>query len=163
VVGSLREANEIQRDRIDEQQERLKASARELNLLREQLNLASREASSLRGQLAAAVTGAKVSGAALATSVPEFVMVGISRGQGKRIQVSRDIEVTAFTMTEPGEGESRFKIGAVMAKLLVIDSPTYAGALSGLATIWANQDHERRLSGDLSPVSGPLQLPTGDA
>jgi hypothetical protein len=103
----------------------------------------NREIASLRGQLAAAVTDARTSGAALSTA-PEFIMAGIPRGpgMGKRIQVSREVEVTAFAMTEMGQGEPRFKIGAIMARLLVIDKPTYAECLAYLAMIWENQDRE---------------------
>jgi uncharacterized coiled-coil protein SlyX len=102
----------------------------------------------LRGQLAAAVTDARTSGAAMATAQPEFVLAGTDRGpgRGKRIQVSRDIEVTAFAMTEMGDGEPRFKIGAIMARLLVIDKPTYGECLQYLATIWANQDRDAQAS-----------------
>jgi hypothetical protein len=130
---------------------------------REQMESAARDAAHWRSQmeaaqrqLAAAVTDAKVSGSALATSVPEFILVGIPRGNGKRIQVSRNIEVTAFTITEPGDGEPRFKIGAVMGHLLVIDKPTYADCLAHLATIWENQNAEaanRAVTGGLGTLS----------
>lgn len=166
-LNPWREAVRQQRDAAhmawesNERYERLRVSAKELERLRDDLTRAEREVASLRGQLAAAVTDARTSGAALSTAQPEFVLVGIPRGpgQGKRIQVSRDIEVTAFAMTEMGEGEPRFKIGAIMAKLLVIDKPTYGEALQLLATIWASQDRDSQPGARLTPVQGPLSLP----
>ena len=101
-----------------------------------------REIRSLRGKLAAAVTDARTSGAALVTGTPDFVMVGTPRQGGKRLQVSRDITVTAFAMTEIDDPPPRWKIGAIMEQLLVIDKPTYSECLAHLATIWANWDRD---------------------
>jgi hypothetical protein len=137
-------ANRLLTAAIEGQREQLTdllRSQSECNAERIRLN---REISHLRGQLAAAVTDARTSGAALSTAKPEFIMAGIPRGPGigKRIQVSRDIEVTAFAMTEMGDGEPRFKIGAILGRLLVVDKPTYGECLQHLATIWANQDRD---------------------
>lgn len=114
--------------------------------LRDELARADCEIGSLRGQLAASVTGARTSGAALSTAAPEFVLVGIPRGAGlgKRLQASRDITVTAFAMTEIDDPPPRWKIGAIMERLLVIDKPTYGEALAHLATIWSNWDRDER-------------------
>jgi len=101
-----------------------------------------REIRSLRGKLAAAVTDARTSGAALVIAGPEFVMVGTPRQGGKRLHVSRDITVTAFAMTEIDDPPPRWKIGAIMEQLLVIDKPTYSECLAHLATIWANWDRD---------------------
>lgn len=168
-MARLREVNEILLGRLELQRKQVgnfQASVETITTLKNELawmrrELAATEAQSsrLRGQLSAAVTDAKISGSALATDMPEFIMTGIPRGAGKRIQVSRHVEVTAFTMTEPGEGEPRFKIGAILRRLLVIDKPTYAECLAHLAVIWGNQDREAQPRGEGILRAAPLQLP----
>lgn len=101
----------------------------------------NRDLIQLRGQMAAAVTDARVSGAALSTAEPEFVLVGIPRPDGsKRLMASRELDVTAFAMTEPDKPPPRWKLGAILGQLLVIDKPGYSEALAHLMTIWGNQD-----------------------
>jgi hypothetical protein len=69
---------------------------------------------------------------------PEFVLVGVPRGRlGKRLMASKDLAGTALGMATVPEGV-RWKIGAVMGNMLVIDKPTYGEGLARLAEIWAN-------------------------
>jgi hypothetical protein len=112
---------------------------------------------SMRGQLAVAVTDARVSGAAFSTVAPEHVVVFIPRGDGlgKRIQASRDIEVTAFAITEPDNPPPRWKLGVIMEQMLTIDQPTYAQCLSRLAEIWANRDRNERNEHPAAALTGP--------
>jgi hypothetical protein len=120
-----------------------------LQAARSELAASGAEVRRLRSQLstplAVAVTDAQASGAALSTAMPEFVLVGIPRPsmQGKRLYASRNIEVTAFAMTEIGT-DPHWKIGAVLRQLLVIDKPSYGQCLARMAEIWANWDREER-------------------
>jgi hypothetical protein len=147
IAGQLAEMTQLNA-RLNEKDERLKAAARELNRLRDDLDKAGREITRWKSAVAAAATDARVSGSALSDATPEFVLVGLRRGAGKRVQVSRDVTVTAFAMTEPDDPPPRFKLGAVMARLVMIDKPTYSEALAHLATMWANEDaqHIRTLA-----------------
>jgi uncharacterized coiled-coil protein SlyX len=119
---------------------------RTIHQLENDLAQAHRRVASLRGQLAAAVTDAKTSGAALSTAAPEFVLVGIPRGPGlgKRLMACRDPVVTAFAMTEMNDPPPRWKLGAILERLLVIDKPTYGEALNHMATIWGNWDRDEK-------------------
>lgn len=126
---------------------------------------AERESASLRGQLAAAVTDSVTSGSALSTASPEFVLVGIPRGpgMGKRLMASRDLTVTAFAMTEYSDPPPRWKLGAILERLLVIDKPTYGEALAHMATIWANWDKDAPWSRpDARPLEDIQAIETAD-
>lgn len=158
VSGQLAEITKLH-DRLNEQREVKEEQLRLNAVLHRELEACGRDRTSLRAEVArwksataAAATDARVSGSALSDTTPEFVMVGLRRGAGKRIQVSRDVRVTAFAMTEPDDPPPRFKLGAVLARLVMIDKPTYSEALAHLATMWANED---AASQDGGPVITP--------
>lgn len=136
---------------------RIESDQRVMRQQRDDLAKAEHELRRLRGQLAGAVTDAKVSGAALSTAQPEFVLVGIPRPDGsKRLMASRNLDVTAFAMTDPDQPPPRWKLGVILARLLVIDKPDYQQALAHLMTIWANQDSDAR-----AQVTGKRALDAG--
>lgn len=104
-----------------------------------------RELRRVNSQLAASVTDARVSAAVQSTAQPEFVLVGTPRPDGsKRLMASRQLDVTAFAMTEPENPPPRWKLGVILGALIVIDKPDYQQALAHLMTIWANQDSDQR-------------------
>lgn len=126
--------------------------------LRTQLAALERELLRERSRLAAAVTDARVSAAVQSSVQPEFVLTGIPRPDGsKRLMASRQLDVTAFAMTEPDQPPPRWKLGVIMGQLLVIDKPDYQQALAHLMTIWGNQDSDAR-----AQVTGKRALPGGD-
>lgn len=66
----------------------------------------------------------------------EFVMVGIPRSDGsKRLMASKDLVGTALSLVG---ADPRWKIGAVMGNMIVIDKPSYGEGLEQLMRIWAN-------------------------
>jgi hypothetical protein len=152
-AAMLRKAAEGYEQRIDDLCGTARMDTAAIIELEHQLATASRTAAQLRSQLATAVTDSRTSGSAIATAMPEFVLVGIPRPsmQGKRLYASRNIEVTAFAMTEMGT-DPHWKIGAVLRQLLVIDKPSYGQCLARMAEIWANWDREER-----GPSAGQLR------
>jgi hypothetical protein len=137
----LRAANKNQRDMIDRQR------AVNDQLFRDNRDLADGNAE-LRRQLAN-TTAPRGSGRALigyeqsGGAKPEFVIVGIDRGAagGKRIYASRDLGAPSFG-AEEGRFDSAMKLITFMARMLVIDKPTYGEALARMAEIWANWDRD---------------------
>jgi hypothetical protein len=77
--------------------------------------------------------------------VPEFVLVGIDRGngQGKRLIAARDLPGAALAMTDMDDPPPRWKVTATLARPLFIDRPSYAAALEHMRTIWANWDADQ--------------------
>lgn len=74
---------------------------------------------------------------------PEFVMAGIARSDGsKRLMASKDLVGTALSLV--GVDDPRWKIGAVMGNMIVIDKPTYGEGLEQLMRIWANWAADQR-------------------
>lgn len=133
--------------------------------LTDELAKSNRHILRLRGQLSAAVTDSKTSGSSLTDVLPEFVLVGTPRANGgKRLMVSRDLNVTAFAMTEMDDPPPRWKLGVILEKMLMTDAPTYGEALAHIAKIWGNWDRDEAKNPALPhwnklPAAGePLKL-----
>jgi hypothetical protein len=88
--------------------------------------------------------GAQTPEGALASSAqPDFVLVGIPRGQvGVRLLAARNLAGTRFGMTDAQDPPPRWKIMATLVEPLFIDGQAYPEAMARLQEIWANWDRE---------------------
>jgi hypothetical protein len=103
----------------------------------------------LTGQLAEAerqnrnLMGAQTpEGAIPSSEQPDFVLVGIPRGQGKRLLAARNLAGAHFGMTDAQDPPPRWKIMATLVQPLFIDAAAYPEAMARLQEIWANWDRE---------------------
>lgn len=103
---------------------------------------------SLRGKLRAALAPQGNLHNATAAQVPEFVLVGIDRGngQGKRLIAGRDLPGAALSMTDISDPPPRWVVAATLARPLFIDDADYAACLARMREIWMNWDREKPAS-----------------
>lgn len=138
LIRSLRRENAEQATRIERGMAENRRLAREINEARKLLY------------------GSPGSFQRFGAAKPEFVIVGLDAGPGmcdgvavqarKRVMVSRDLSETILSMTAIDNPPPRWKMDAVMAKMLVIDKPTYGEALDRMGEIWRNWERDERLA-----------------
>jgi hypothetical protein len=132
------------------QDERLKNQQENAQKLRSELIRKQQVIQQLEANLRAALN--QKTGGISMEQAPEFVMVGIERGNGsgKRIIASKELGSTSFGMTPIESPPPRWMIESVLSNALFVDAPTYGAALDRVAHIWANWERDKPQPAELT-------------